>query len=107
MRRAAIERRISGGESATLEFKKSTGQLNRAGETLCAFLNGDGGSVVVGVTPVGKVVGQQVSDKTRREIAAMLDRFEPPAPVDVQFLSLTDDRKLIVLERGCKERRGR
>jgi len=33
---------ISGGDSATLEFKKSTGQLNRAGETFCALLNGDG-----------------------------------------------------------------
>lgn len=29
--KADIERRISGGQSATLEFKNSTGQLNRAG----------------------------------------------------------------------------
>lgn len=35
-----IEQRIEAGESETLEFKKSTGQLSRAGETLCAFLNG-------------------------------------------------------------------
>ena len=73
MNRTAIERRISSGESATLEFKKSTGQFNRAGETLCAFLNADGSTVIVGVTAEGKVVGQEVSDKTRREIAAMLD----------------------------------
>jgi len=66
-----INRKIAGGESPTLELKKSTGQLNRAGETLCAFLNGDGGSVIVGVTPEGKLVGQEVTDKTRREIAAM------------------------------------
>ena len=46
MNPAAIERRVFGGEPATLEFK-STGQLNRAGETLCAFLNGDGGTVIV------------------------------------------------------------
>jgi ATP-dependent DNA helicase RecG len=99
MNRTAIERRIAGGESATLEFKKSTGQLNRAGETLCAFLNGDGGSVIVGVSADGTIVGQEVSDKTRCEIAAMLDRFEPPPPIDVQYVDLPDgDRKLIMLE---------
>lgn len=43
---ATVERRISGGESATLEFKKSAGQLNRAGETPCTFLNGGGGTVI-------------------------------------------------------------
>lgn len=99
MTRADIERKISGGESATLELKKSTGQINRAGETLCAFLNGDGGTVIVGVTPEGKIVGQEVTDKTRREIAAMLDRFEPPPLVEVGYVDLPgSERKLIVLE---------
>ncbi len=93
-----IERRISGGESATLEFKKSTGQLNRAGETLCAFLNGDGGTVIVGVTPEGRIVGQEVTDRTRREIGAMLGRFEPPPLVEVEYVDLPESgRKLIVL----------
>lgn len=82
---AAIEWMISGGESPTLEFKKSTGQVNRAGETLCAFLNRDGGAVVLGVTPEGRVVGQEVTDETRREIAAMLDRLEPPPLVEVEY----------------------
>lgn len=58
MKREAIERRIADGESATLELKKSTGQLDRAGETLCAFLNGDGGTVVAGVTAEGSIVGE-------------------------------------------------
>ena len=34
---------VAAGESETVEFKKSTAQLPRAGETLCAFLNGNGG----------------------------------------------------------------
>ena len=96
---AAIKRRLSSGESETLEFKKSTGQLNGAGESLCAFLNAEGGSVVLGVTNDGRIVGQEVSDKTRREIAAMLDRFEPPAPVNVEFVDLPDSgRNVIVME---------
>lgn len=41
---------ISRSESETLELKRSTAELRRAGETLCAFLNGEGGQVVIGVS---------------------------------------------------------
>ncbi len=64
------------GESETLEFKRSTAELRRAGETLCAFLNGEGGQVLFGVAPDGKIIGQQVADITLRDIAATLGRFE-------------------------------
>ena len=88
---------IAGGESETLELKRSTGQLNAAGKTLCAFLNAEGGKVVFGVTDDGTVGGQAVSDKTRREIAAMLDRFEPPAAIDVEYVDLPDDAKKVIV----------
>jgi ATP-dependent DNA helicase RecG len=42
MRLADVERLVAKGESEELEFKKSTSQLRRAAETLCAFLNGTG-----------------------------------------------------------------
>ncbi len=95
----ALARQIAAGESETLELKRSTAQLPRAGKTLCAFLNGGGGRVILGVADTGSVVGQEVSDRTRRDIAAMLDRFEPPAPVEVEFVEVPDsDRVLIVLD---------
>ena len=34
-----LNRIVQAGESETVEFKKSTGQLARAGEALCVFLN--------------------------------------------------------------------
>lgn len=40
---ADLEQLIAQGESETLELKRSTAELRRAGETLCAFLNGEGG----------------------------------------------------------------
>lgn len=46
---AALQSLIALGESETLEFKRSTPELRRASETLCAFLNGDGAQVLVGV----------------------------------------------------------
>lgn len=42
-----IEALIALKESRNLEFKESTGQLDRSMETLCAFLNGDGGIVLL------------------------------------------------------------
>jgi ATP-dependent DNA helicase RecG len=52
------------GESATLEFKKSTAEKDRACHSLCAFANSQGGLVPLGVTPAGNVVSQAVSDRT-------------------------------------------
>ena len=44
-----VEKLIRHGESETVEFKKSTGQLRRAAETLCGMLNGTGGMVLFDV----------------------------------------------------------
>jgi len=41
MKLERLKKLVAAGESETVEFKKSTAQLPRAGETLCAFLNGD------------------------------------------------------------------
>ncbi len=83
-----LEGVVRGGESETLELKQSTGQLARAAETLCAFLNANGGIVVLGVTPQGKLVGQQVADKTQQELAQTLRKFEPPAPVTIKRIPI-------------------
>lgn len=80
---AALQSLVAQGESETLELKRSTAELKRAGETLCAFLNGEGGKVLIGVGPDGRLVGQDVADITLRDIAAMLGRFEPPARVEM------------------------
>jgi hypothetical protein len=45
--------------SLTLELKKSTAEKDRACRSLCALANGQGGQVVFGVTPAGKVVGEK------------------------------------------------
>ena len=90
---------IAAGESETLEFKKSTGQLQRAGETLCAFLNGQGGRVVFGVTDQGKAVGQDVTDTTLQGIADILRRLEPAVYIPLTPVLLPgSDRQMLVLE---------
>jgi ATP-dependent DNA helicase RecG len=99
MKLADIERLVAGGESETVEFKQSTGQLARAAETLCAFLNASGGKVILGVTPEWKIIGQQVSDKTQQDLANTLRKFEPPAPIETERLAIPgSQQELIVLE---------
>ena len=68
---------IAGGESDRLEFKETTGQRGEVCRTLCAFLNGDGGAVVFGVSRKGKLTGQLVSDETKKDLARAFCDFEP------------------------------
>lgn len=89
---------VSGGESETVEFKKSTAQLRRAAETICGMLNGSGGRVLIGVTPEGRILGQTVSDKTIREVAEVLQKFEPPASIAQVSVNIADNKDALVLE---------
>lgn len=78
---------IQNGESEILEFKKSTSLLQATAETLCAFLNGKGGRVLIGVSS-DKALGQHVSDNTLQEIAKTLSKFEPQPIIDFEQVSI-------------------
>ena len=56
-----LHKLVAKGESENLEFKKTTGQRTEAAKTICAFLNGLGGSALFGVSDKGQIVGQQVT----------------------------------------------
>jgi ATP-dependent DNA helicase RecG len=81
---------VSGGESVTLEFKKSTAEKDKACRTLCAFANGQGGELVFGVTPSGKVLGQKVTDRTLEELAQEFQGFEPGLNPHIQRMPIAD-----------------
>jgi predicted HTH transcriptional regulator len=84
---------VAEGESERLEFKKSTGDLKGGLETLCAFLNGDGGRVLFGVSTAGVIRGQDVSDNTLRELGNELVRLEPPAHIVLTRVPVIDSRE--------------
>ena len=86
-----INRLIASGEGRHLELKKTTGELKDAMHTACAFLNGEGGWLVFGITPTTlKPLGQVVSDNTKREIAQALSGIEPAADVHVEYVDVPD-----------------
>lgn len=89
---------VSKGESDTLEFKKSTAKLHAAFETVCAFLNGNGGTVLIGVTDNRKIVGQQVSDSTKRDIASKIAQIEPAAQPSIEYVDITPELQVIAIK---------
>ncbi len=74
-----ITNMVAAGESETLEFKSSTGARREAAKTVCAMLNQNGGHVLFGVQPYGKVIGQHVGEVTIEQVSAELRRIDPPA----------------------------
>lgn len=98
--RGLLEQLGREGESHMVEFKKSLSQLKAAMESLCGFLNTDGGMVILGMGQEGKLLGQMVTDNTQQEIAKELAKIEPfPATVSVQYVALndSDDKRQIIV----------
>ena len=82
-----------------MNLRKPPGNLTGGMETLCGMLNGDGGIVVFGIKNSGKIVGQEIGDKTTRTIGEALRRFEPAVEIQPKYVKITDsDKKLIVFE---------
>ncbi len=90
---------VKQGESDLLEFKNTTSQLDKAGRTLCGFLNGQGGMVLIGVTDKGSIGGQEVADSTKQELADILNKFEPSHDIHVSYVPVPrTHREVIVLQ---------
>ncbi len=74
-----MQPQITRGESETLEFKRSFGA--EAIESLCAFANADGGTVLIGVEDDGSISGITVGKMTIEDWANQIrDATEPRLP---------------------------
>lgn len=98
MKIAQLKALVKRGESEQLEFKTSTASITSGMQTVCAFLNGtSGGTVIFGVKDNSDIVGQAITDKTRKEIAVELSKIEPLSKIDVNYITISDDRQAIAL----------
>ncbi|MCD8183701.1 MAG: putative DNA binding domain-containing protein [Bacteroides sp.] len=91
-----IKNLIIQNENEQVEFKETTGQLERGMETLCAFLNGAGGTVLFGVTDKGKIIGQDLSDKTKRDIVEAVRRIEPLTAIEISYTAIPDTGRYVI-----------
>ena len=86
------------GESETLEFKETTGGRHGAAMTVCAFLNQrSGGMVLFGVTPDGRVIGQQVGKDTLEDLSADFQQIDPPAYPKIDCIRANSNLEVIVV----------
>jgi ATP-dependent DNA helicase RecG len=86
-----------GRESKELEFKKSMSLLKSAITTICAYLNDNGGKVILGVKNDGTIIGDTITDNTQQEIAKELVKIEPSAQIKVEYVPVSNNKHVVVL----------
>lgn len=73
---------IAAGESPEVEFQRSLGR--DFGRELCAFANGDGGTILLGVSRSGEVIGVGNHGRTRVKVLTVARSGDPPIVVEVE-----------------------
>lgn len=53
--------------------------------------------MLIGVTDSGRIVGQDVTDNTKREIAREINKIEPSASVEVDYVEVENNKFVIVI----------
>jgi len=86
-------------ETEIIELKKSTSELKEAVISIVAMLNKhQRGEVIFGIRNDGAVVGQQVSDKTIRDVSkAIADHIEPKIYPVVEQVAI-DDKQCVKVQ---------
>ena len=90
MKYEELEFLISKDETRNVELKKSTGELREGMRSACAFLNSEGGFLIFGVTSSLKILGQIISEATRRDIAQALTGIEPAVSPVIEYIDIPD-----------------
>ena len=68
-----VLQRIGAGEDARTEFKRGLGDVSAVGKTLCAFANGNGGLLVLGVDDAGGILGvREDSERVQERLTDFL-----------------------------------
>ena len=91
---------LSHGENKQVEFKKCTDKVSASVyETVCSFLNAEGGYIFLGVDDDGTILGinpKCVTDITKSIINTLnnLEQFLPPMPITPEQTEI--DGKIIL-----------
>ncbi len=85
-----------GIEDETLEFKKSTSELNEAMNSICAMLNKHGkGTIYFGIMSNGSVCGQTVNESTLRDVSRKIYECIIPQIVPIIEKKVVDGKEII------------
>lgn len=85
-----------GIETELIEFKKTTGELKEGIVSLASMLNKNGkGTLYFGVRNDGEILGQQIGDRTLREISQGIANAIKPQIIPTIIMELCDDKNVI------------
>ncbi len=100
MTKQEIKNIIQKGENIAIGFKESKNKLPKTlFETVCSFLNTDGGTILLGVDDNGKITGINPNNigQLKKDIANLANNTEKFHPVYfLQINELTDRQKEIL-----------
>ena len=75
---------VAQGEGPALEFKRSV--TKDLGRELCAFANSGGGTLLVGVSDGGRIVGVAKHNRTKSRIQSIARSADPPIEVGIDAI---------------------
>jgi ATP-dependent DNA helicase RecG len=96
--RMEMKELIERGESQSLEFKESLRLKDEIGETVSAFSNSDGGTVIVGVSDDGGVTGVDIGKNTLEELANHIKRNTDPQIFPTVKIQEVSGKKVVMIE---------
>ena len=75
---------IAQGEGSALEFKQSV--TKDLGRHLCAFANADGGTLLIGISDRGRIVGVADHNRIKSRIQNVARSADPPISVEIDTI---------------------
>ena len=94
-----------GIESETLEFKKTTGEINKAVDNIASMLNKHGhGTLFFGVSPKGEVTGQAISSSSLDDVARKIKEAIRPMIFPEIKIEEIDGKKVIRIDFSGNEK---
>jgi len=102
MNKAGIKKLIRKGEGISIEFKECRNKRNKdVFESICAFLNRNGGDLILGVNDSGKITGiaPEAVEQVKKDLVTALNnpqKLNPPCylmPEEVVLLLPVSSRK--------------
>jgi len=93
------------GESEKVEFKPSLSQIDKIIESVSAFSNTNGGTVVIGVRDKGEVLGVDIGERTIENLANRIKQNTDPMVYPSIHVEESDDKHVVVIEvEGSKQK---
>jgi hypothetical protein len=93
-----LRKLVGQGEGEHLEFKAKANHPEKIARSLCAFANGSGGSLLLGVLDNGEIAGVRYPDEEAQAVIRLLRSCRPSVKFKVSFITLSEKRSVVVFE---------